>query len=118
MAKRQRRTPTRQGIPGPPGPPGPPGARGAQGKVGLRGATGKRGRRGAKGLTGRTGAKGKAGKKGDTGEEPPKRVKLLDRVQVHIDRIDHELQVQLKRMAQIQREVDELRESFRKLRRD
>ena len=43
-------------------------------------------------------------------------MKLLDRVQVQIDRIDHELQVQLVRIGQIQHELDELRENFRKLR--
>jgi hypothetical protein len=101
-----------QGLPGPPGPPGPRGATGARGKTGLRGRTG---RRGPRGVSGPKGTKGAIGAKGATGQEPPRRKKLLDLVQTQIDRIDHELDVQLQRMAQIQREVDELRSNFKKL---
>jgi hypothetical protein len=76
---------------------------------------GKTGRRGPKGVTGSKGAKGNTGDKGATGQEPPKRKRLLDLVQTQIDRIDHELDLQLRRMSQIQREVDELRSNFKKL---
>jgi len=68
-----------------------------RGAVGARGATGKRGTTGA------------------TGKEPPRRQKLLDVVEVQINRIDHELQIQMTRMAQIQAEVDHLRANLKKL---
>jgi hypothetical protein len=47
--------------------------------------------------------------------EPPDRRKLLELVQSHIDRIDHELDVQFKRIAEIQREVDLLRANLKRL---
>jgi len=109
MAKRERGERGPQGIPGPPGPPGPAGLKGAigpRGKVGRRGPVGRTGQRGGKGL---------AGAKGATGKEPPQRRKLLDVVQVQIDRIDHELQLQMTRMAQIQADVDQLRANLKKL---
>jgi hypothetical protein len=40
---------------------------------------------------------------------------LLDLVQVQIDRIDHELDIQMKRMAQIQSELDQLRRNLKEL---
>jgi hypothetical protein len=58
---------------------------------------------------------GKPGTKGATGQEPPRRRKLLDVVQVQISRIDHELQIQMTRMAQIQAEVDHLRANLKRL---
>jgi hypothetical protein len=67
------------------------------------------------GRIGLRGAKGSAGVKGATGKEPPRRRKLLDIVQVQIGRIDHELQIQMTRMAQIQAEVDQLRANLRRL---
>jgi hypothetical protein len=81
----------------------------------LRGPIGKTGARGAKGAAGTRGATGRTGTTGATGKEPPQRKKLLGLVQTQIDRIDHELGVQMTRMAQIQREVDELRANFKKL---
>jgi collagen triple helix repeat protein len=105
----------RQGIPGPPGPAGPIGSPGAQGRAGQRGATGKTGMRGAKGSVGPKGGKGQHGAKGEMGEEPPRRVKLLDIVQVQISRIDEELRIQMTRMGQIQAEVDQLRANLRRL---
>jgi hypothetical protein len=53
--------------------------------------------------------------KGATGKEPPQRKKLLRVVQVQIDRIDHELQIQMTRMAQIQADVDQLRANLKRL---
>jgi hypothetical protein len=79
---------------------------GARGKIGK---TGPRGAAGARGIHGKTGATGA------TGKEPPQRKKLLALVQVQIDRIDHELAIQMTRMAQLQREIDELRANFRRL---
>ena len=78
-----------------PGPPGPPGKTGATGKTGARGATGK------------TGVRGLIGK-------PDKRTRkqrktAIAQVNGHIEKIYKELDIQLKRMAQIQYEVDQLR---------
>jgi len=106
MAKGARGDRRLQGIPGPPGPAGPTGAIGPQGKVGQRGPIGKSGARGAKGTV---------GAKGVTGQEPPRRRKLLDVVQVQISRIDHELHIQMTRMAQIQADVDQLRANLKRL---
>ena len=85
------------------------GPRGPIGKTGLRGAQGPSGARGA------AGAVGKMGPQGLQGREPAWRKHLLEEVQEQIDRIDQELGVQLRRMAQIQREVDELKAKLRKL---
>jgi len=76
---------------------------------------GKTGKRGAKGTAGPKGAKGTHGTKGETGQEPPRRRKLLDVVQVQINRIDEELKIQMTRMAQIQAEVDLLRANLKRL---
>jgi len=103
MGKTPRPDRGRQSIPGPPGP---------QGKVGPRGALGKTGRPGAQGPTGTRGA---GGPKGATAEGPPRRQRLLGLVQTQINRIDRELDIQLKRMAQIQREVDVLRQHVKEL---
>jgi len=118
MAKSARGERGVQGIPGPHGPPGLTGATGAQGEVGQPGAIGNAGPRGAKGTAGAKGAKGHHGAKGAAGREPPRRRKLLDVVQVQINRIDHELHVQMTRMAQIQSEVDQLRGNLKRLAED
>ena len=99
-----------RGIPGPPGPPGPPGKTGATGKTGARGATG---RTGARGATGKTGARGLIGK-------PDKRTRKQQKaapaqVTGHIEKIYKELDIQMKRMAQIQYEVDQLRAKIQAL---
>lgn len=107
MAKHQ--DPRRErGIPGPPGPPGPPGTAGA---VGERGKTGQRGKPGA------TGARGPAGETGSAGAESSSkdRLEILTVVESQIEDIYHELDVQMKRMAQLQAQVDELRGQIRKL---
>jgi hypothetical protein len=117
-----------RGIPGPPGPPGPPGERGQRGEAGARGergATGARGERGAtgsRGATGARGAKGDRGLQGSTGERglvgpagPSDRKIIVAEVTAHIDRIYKELDIQMRRMAQIQAELDELRAKIRAL---
>ena len=55
-----------------------------------------------------------------TGKQPPqyKKLALVIQVQVHIDRIDRELRIQITRMGQLQAEVDQLRANFKKLARD
>lgn len=85
-AKQQR---GRQGIPGPSGPRGPAGPRGQPGQ------------------RGKTGEHGKA--------PPPERKKLIEEVNGHIEDIHRELDVQMKRMSQIQQQVDELRAKVKKL---
>jgi hypothetical protein len=107
-----------QGIPGPPGPPGRRGPSGVPGKVGPRGPRGETGARGPKGLSGKRGTKGTIGKRGavgPAGKEPVWRRELLAAVQNQISRIDHELDIQMKRMAQIQVDLDELRDRVKRL---
>lgn len=77
---------------GPQGPPGPPGPRGPRGKPGQRGEQGVRGQ-------------GASANRGT----------LLTEVNGHIEDIYRELNVQLQRMSQIQRQVDELREKVKRL---
>lgn len=62
------------------------------------------------GKTGGKGASGKMGARGPQGREPVWRRRLLQEVQQQIDRVDHELSVQLTRMAQLQQELDQLRD--------
>ena len=99
-----------RGLRGIPGPPGPPGPRGEQGIRGERGSTGKTGPRGLTGARGKIGGRGLIGK-----AAPPLKKKLVEEVNDHIDDIYRELAVQMKRMAQIQQQVDELREKIRNL---
>jgi hypothetical protein len=74
-------------------------------------------------LPGSTGPKGERGHEGPPGEPGGKttsaatsdRTALLGEVNGHIEAIYRELDVQLKRMSQIQRQLDELREKIRKL---
>ena len=101
-----------QGIPGPPGPAGAPGP---IGRTGDRGPIGKAGQPGATGRMGAAGAVGKAGPRGPQGSEPVWRQKLLEELHHQVDRIDHELDIQLRRMAQIQQQVDALRATIKLL---
>jgi hypothetical protein len=109
MAKQQRGARGERGIPGPPGPAG------ATGSVGHTGLTGKVGPVGA---AGHIGAKGAQGRKGATGSKAPSSVKgrqrLIAAVDHHIENIYGELSLQMKRMARIQAQVDELRDKIRK----
>ena len=87
-----------RGIPGPAGPSGEPGRVGATGPQGLRG---ERGARGAP---------------GDTGTEPrTDPMQVLALVEGQIEDIYRELDGQLKRMAQLQLQVDEMRATIRQL---
>ena len=87
-----------QRTPGPPGKRGPAGPRGAAGPAGPRGQEGQTGERGATGKT-----------------APIDRAALLNEVNGHVDGIYKELDVQMKRMAQIQQQVDELRAKVKQL---
>src|SRR5262245_5506269 len=92
MAKQKGRR-GRGGIPGPPGPRGERGLTGPRGKAGPRGQTGR---------TGKPGATGRAAPASD-------RAALVAEVNGHIEDVYRELDVQMKRMSQIQQQVDELR---------
>ena len=106
MAKLKQGARGERGIPGPPGPPG------VSGSDGTRGLTGKAGPVGAAGHTGARGAKGATGPKAPaTGKGRKRFIAAVDR---HIENIYGELTVQMKRMARIQLQVDELRDKIRK----
>ena len=106
MAKRKHGARGERGIPGPPGRPGPAGSRGGRGPAGSAGAAGAAGRRGARGEKGSIGSTAPAG----GGKARKRFIAAVDR---HIENIYTELATQMKRMARIQTQVDELREKIR-----
>ena len=109
MAKLKQGLRGERGIPGPPGPPG------ISGSDGTRGLTGKAGPVGAAGHTGHTGARGAKGAAGSKAPASGKgRKRFIAAVDRHIENIYGELTVQMKRMARIQLQVDELRDKIRK----
>ncbi len=81
-------------------------------KIGPRGKTGARGPQGARGLTGPTGRRGKMwapGAKGSQGVKGPlHQDDVLDKIMTHFDDLNLQLAIQLKRIAQIQQQVDQL----------
>jgi hypothetical protein len=89
---------------GRPGPPGPAGAQGKTGKTGARGLTGPAGPQGKIGATSSGGAITVLG-----------RDRLVHDIDEHLEMIYRELDIQLKRMAQIQVQVDELRAKVKAL---
>ena len=97
-----------RGIPGPPGP---------SGAIGKSGATGERGKTGRPGARGATGARGKAGHPEADGPLMTRsaRVEILNGVEGQIEEIRRELAVQMKRMGQLQTQVDEVRAAIREL---
>ena len=103
-----------QGPRGMRGIPGPPGPSGAIGKIGLTGARGKTGRPGERGAPG---ARGKAGLTGIEGPTMTRsaRVEILSGVEGQIEEIRRDLVVQIKRMEQLQVQVDEVRAAIREL---
>ena len=90
----------KQGVPGPPGPAGP---------------EGKAGKSGERGTTGAAGSRGAPGAPGPAIAEPADRRRLARDINGHLEDIYGELNIQMKRMAQIQMQVDELRTKVRKL---
>ena len=100
-----------RGIPGPPGPRGQAGEQGAPGKIGKTGARGLRGAIGPRGAAGARGPTGLSGAPGIAGDD----LNALAAVHDQIDHIHHELDVQLKRMAQLQIEIDEVRNTVKRL---
>jgi hypothetical protein len=77
------------------------------------GPTGKTGIRGARGVTGARGTTGKTGPAGAMTRDD--RMDILAVVEGQIEDIYRELDVQMKRMAQLQLQVDEVRLRIRQL---
>ena len=98
------------------------GTKGARGSRGPKGAQGPRGPQGARGPTGPIGRRGKIGKPGRKGplgvQGPNQRNDILERMETHFDDVYRQLEIQLKRMAQIQAELDILSAAVRKLESD
>ena len=96
---------------------GPRGERGMAGPSGPPGSVGPRGQAGAPGKTGATGPTGTRGAAGTLGAARPGRAdpKELAGIHAHIDAIYHELNVQMKRMAQMQAQVDEVRTKLQRM---
>jgi Collagen triple helix repeat (20 copies) len=97
-----------QGIPGPPGP---------RGESGHEGPKGESGSRGFKGATGRTGSRGEQGVVGPAGRtrnlaDVAKQVAYIDR---SIENIYNEMGTHIRRMKDLQGELDVLRETVRQL---
>lgn len=88
-----------------------------QGPRGLRGVPGPPGARGAAGATGHTGTRGPKGDKGSSRlATVSERQRLLVSVERHIENIYGELTVQMRRMAKLQAQVDELRAKLKRIR--
>ena len=94
-----------QGIPGPAGPSGRKGDIGATGPAGATGATGQKGTRGLPGATGP--------KNGTV--DGKSRVSLLTSIDKHIDNIYREMDAQMRRTEQLQKELGDLRAKVRLL---
>jgi hypothetical protein len=93
-------------------------ARGARGERGIPGPPGPAGDTGKTGATGATGAQGTVGDRGERGftggrREDGSRTKALVSVTQHIDKIYSELENQVTRLTELQRELNELRSKIR-----
>jgi len=83
--------------------------RGRQGPTGSRGQRGKRGTTGPTGFPGRrgkTGAAGKRGPKGVTG--PVQRDRAVELIEERFGDVFRQLDIQMRRIAQIQVQLDQL----------
>jgi hypothetical protein len=89
-------------------------ARGKRGLAGPRGPVGKRGAIGPTGKPGARGPKGATGPRGPAGLATPDNQELVA-IGDQIERIHHELDVQMKRIGQLQADVDVIRATFRRL---
>ena len=77
------------------------------GRTGARGLRGPRGTRGATGSAGPRGKIGKSGLRGLTGATPQLRVKdVLDLLVTHFDDVYRELNLQMKKTAKMQDQLD------------
>jgi hypothetical protein len=104
MAKQKQGQRGKQGIPGPPGPAGKTGAVGATGETGRAGQRGREGAAGIQGPMGESGARG--------GVLPSGRRDMLSGLHEQIENIYQELDVQMKRMAQLQVQLDAVRKTL------
>ena len=85
--------------------------RGRRGVIGPRGKVGKAGRVGSKGSKGATGKRGAVGAIGPArGVGPVNHQNMLSGIYKQLEGIHGELDVQMKRMAQLQTEVNDVRE--------
>ncbi len=89
----------------------------SKGERGLRGATGARGERGAQGARGERGATGERGPAGPAGPEGPKMrpAEVLALVDDQFNEIRKQLDLQLKRFAQVQVQLDQIHGLVKKL---
>lgn len=89
---------------------GPRGLKGTAGSMGPRGKTGARGPQGARGRTGPIGRRGKIGKPGKAGPNglkgPQRKDPALEKVMTHFDDVYLQLDIQMKRIAQMQQQLD------------
>jgi hypothetical protein len=84
---------------------------GSKGAKGTRGPQGKRGLRGERGLQGRRGPVGRAGKRGRKGVRGPHsewQREMLRSIEERFDDVYRQLDIQLKRISQIQADIDRL----------
>ena len=80
-----------------------------QGKTGTTGPRGRQGTRGATGANGRRGPIGKLGLKGPRGFNGSlQKAEVLDRVEDHFNDVYQQLNAQVKRIAQMQQQVDRI----------
>ena len=100
--------------PGRRGKTGAKGPKGATGRTGRTGGRGVSGVKGSTGLTGATGLTGKRGAKGVTRSMFPPHVAIAA-LHTQIEKIHSALHIQVKRMAQVQTEVDDMRQKLRGL---
>lgn len=102
---------TNNGRRGKRGIQGEPGRAGKKGATGVHGATGSKGATGATGLTGRRGAVGAAGRSQTRGTPHL----ALAGINTQLENVYKALDVQIKRMAQVQAELDSVREKLNHL---
>ena len=104
----------RQGPTGAVGTRGRQGKRGPRGKAGAQGLRGQKGPRGVKGLPGRRGKIGATGTRGEQGLDGSAPVReMVAAVEERFTDVYHQLDLQLRRMAQLQQELDELKVQVR-----
>ena len=99
--------PKQRGQRGERGVAGPRGPRGPQGVVGATGKTGGQGPRGAVGVTGKTGPVGKL--------SPADRREIISLVHAQIGEVSLELAAQMKRLASLKAELEDLRGNVARL---
>lgn len=90
--------------------------RGPRGKRGPKGDTGRSGKAGPTGLKG---AKGKSGKRGALGRSGTivrsLNPAMLSGIHKQIENVYNELEIQMKRMAQVQSEIDDVRSKLKRI---